>query len=132
MSSYLGVEIDDREQDGVHTLALRGELDLAAVPSLEAEIRHLCGLESTRAIALDLGGLSFIDSTGLAAIVFVGSLCAKHGFDFELLPGPRAVQRLFETTGLLDALPFRGDAAPREPGESGRMGRGSSVNAREP
>jgi anti-anti-sigma factor len=134
----MGVEIDDLEHDGSHTLALRGELDLAAVPSLEAEVRHLCSLATTRGITLDLAGLHFVDSTGLAAIVLVSRLCAKHGFDFELLPGPRAVQRLFETTGLIDALPFRHDDAAQQPeedprpGENGQPDRGPSVNAREP
>jgi len=109
--SFIGVDIEDFERDGVHTLRLGGELDIAAVPSLESEVRHVCAAQGTRGITLDLGGLSFIDSTGLAAIVLVSRLCAKHGFEFELLPGPRAVQRLFESTGLIDALPFR-DARP--------------------
>ncbi|HTA11785.1 MAG TPA: STAS domain-containing protein [Solirubrobacteraceae bacterium] len=110
MSSYLGIDIEDFVRDGVHTLSLSGELDLAAVPSLEAQVRRVCAQASTRGITLDLGGLCFIDSTGLAAIVLVSRLCAKYGFSFELIPGPRAVQRLFESTGLIDALPFR--AAP--------------------
>jgi anti-anti-sigma factor len=106
-SSYRGIAVEDSVHDGVHTLSLSGELDLAAVPSLEAQVRRVCAQTSTRGVTLDLGGLSFIDSTGLAAIVLVSGLCAKHSFSFELLPGPRAVQRLFERTGLIDALPFR-------------------------
>jgi anti-anti-sigma factor len=114
--AFLGVDIEDFEQGGVHTLRLAGELDLAAVPSLESEVRHLCDADGTRGITLDLSDLRFIDSTGLAAIVFVSQLCAKHGFAFEIVPGPRAVQRLFESTGLIDALPFRdGDARSRGP-----------------
>jgi anti-anti-sigma factor len=108
---FRGVDIEDSERDGVHTLALGGELDFAAVPSLEAEVRELCAREGTRAITLDLGGLGFIDSTGLAAIVLVGQLCAKHGYAFALLPGPSSVQRLFEITGLIEELPFRDAAA---------------------
>lgn len=104
--SFKGVDIQDSEHEGHHTLLLQGELDMAAVPSLEAEVRDLCG-EDTRGITLDLSGLRFIDSTGLAAIVLVSRLCAKHGYSFELLPGPRSVQRLFETTGLIAELPFR-------------------------
>ncbi|HTU79516.1 MAG TPA: STAS domain-containing protein [Solirubrobacteraceae bacterium] len=108
MSSYIGIEIVDSEHHGEHTLALAGELDIASVPSLEAEIRHLCEADGTRGITLDLSSLRLIDSTGLAAIVLVSRLCAKHGFGFELVPGPRQVQGLFESTGLIDALPFRG------------------------
>jgi anti-anti-sigma factor len=109
-----GIDIEDDVHDGVHTLRLRGELDMAAVPSFEAEIRHVCAREGTRGVTLDLGGLRFIDSTGLAAIVLLSRICAKHGYAFALLPGPRAVQRLFESTGLIDALPFRGLGAAEE------------------
>jgi anti-sigma B factor antagonist len=110
--SYVGIDVEASVEEGVHTLALSGELDMAAVPSLEAEVRRLC-VPGTRGITLDLGGLGFIDSTGLAAIVLVSRLCAKHGYTFELLPGPRPVQRLFEITGLANALPFRGAGAAR-------------------
>lgn len=97
----------------MHTLLLSGELDTPAVPSLEATVRELCAADGTRAITLDLSGLAFIDSTGLAAIVLASRLCAKHGHDFELLQGPRAVQRLFELTGLSDALPFTNPSETR-------------------
>jgi anti-anti-sigma factor len=108
---FASIDIEGFEEDGAHTLRLSGELDLAAVPSLESEVRHLCEADGTRGITIDLRGLRFIDSTGLAAIVLAARLCAKHGFDFELVPGPRAVQRLFESTGLIDELPFRRQAA---------------------
>lgn len=104
---YLGMDIDDHAHDGTHTLRMSGELDMAAVPKLEAAVRRLCEQERTRSITLDLSGLAFIDSTGLAAIVLVSSICAKRGFAFELLPGSRAVQQPFEAAGLIDALPFR-------------------------
>jgi anti-sigma B factor antagonist len=104
---YTGVDIEDFNHDGVHTLQLSGELDMAAVPSLEARVRRLCATHGTHGITLDMRDLRFIDSTGLAAIVLVSRLCAKQGLEFELIHGPRSVQRLFEITGMIDALPFR-------------------------
>lgn len=104
---FSGIDILSSEREGVYTLELAGELDIAAVPGLEARVRELSGQKDVRAITLDLGGLRFIDSTGLAAIVLASRLCAKHGQGFELIPGPRPVQRMFERSGLLDELPFR-------------------------
>ncbi len=49
----------------------------------------------------------FIDSTGLAAIILANKICERDGHDFWLVPGPRAIQRLFEITGLIEVLPFR-------------------------
>lgn len=105
-SRYVGVQIEDRDNNGAHHLRLRGELDLAAVPRLEERVRALCGASTTKGITLDLRGLSYIDSAGLAAIVLTGRLCARHGCDFALLRGQRPVQRLFEVTGMIDELPF--------------------------
>jgi len=103
--------IEDERDGDACTLRLRGELDMAAVPALDATVRRV--LEGAiSALTLDLGELSFIDSTGLAAIVHAGSLCDSAEIAFELLPGPRAVQRLFEVTGLDGVLPF-GEPAPR-------------------
>jgi anti-anti-sigma factor len=100
-----GVEIEDHAEGGDHTLRLRGELDMAGVPLLEAAVARVC-TEGTRSVTVDLAALEFIDSTGLAAIVHISGLCSKHGYRFGILRGPSAVQRLFELTGLDGVLPF--------------------------
>ena len=108
MSNYApGLGVEDFVDGGDHRLLLSGELEIASVPTLEGAVKRLCTAEGTTAITLDLSELMFIDSTGLAAIIFAGRLCEKHGYGFSLVQGPRAVQRLFELTGLIDVLPFR-------------------------
>lgn len=101
-----GLDIEESSEDGHGLLTLRGELDIASVPTLEAAVTRLCA-EGRTAITLDLSRLVFIDSTGLAAIVLAGKLCEKNGFEFSLVQGPSAVRRLFELTGLIDVLPFQ-------------------------
>jgi anti-sigma B factor antagonist len=100
-----GLDIEVRNDAGRCSLLLHGELDIASVPSLDAAVSRLC-TEQTTAITLDLSRLLFIDSTGLAAIVLAGKLCEKHGYEFSIVQGSSAVQRLFELTGLIDVLPF--------------------------
>jgi anti-sigma B factor antagonist len=82
-----------------------GELDLATVPVLEAEMREL-QQAGFRRLVLDLGGLSFMDSTGLAMVVRWDLDARSDGFTFALLPGRPHVQRLFDLTGLTGRLPF--------------------------
>jgi len=106
-----GLEIDDHtDLQGHVTLRLSGELDASSVSMLEqaAERQFEIGVS---AVTLDLSELMFIDSTGLAAVVLVSRLCERDDRALEIVPGPRAVQRLFEITGLVDVLPFEG--APR-------------------
>lgn len=97
-------KIDVRVCDNSHRLCLAGELDMRGAPKLETTVHRLVPEAST--ITLDLGGLSFIDSTGLRAILACQQHCARSGSGFAIKPGPEQVQRLFELTGLRDRLPF--------------------------
>jgi anti-sigma B factor antagonist len=88
-----------------HTLALIGELDMAGIDALEGAVQEAHD-EGAARVAFDLRELTFIDSTGLRALVSVHDLCRERGCEVALIPGPRAVQRVFELTGLTDVLPF--------------------------
>jgi anti-sigma B factor antagonist len=110
----IGIDIHE-ERPGAYTLRLSGELDLGAASALEDGVRPLCE-NGAREMTLDLSDLIFIDSTGLAAVMLASALCGKHDCSFELVPGPRQVQRLFEIAGLLNALPFRDGAATASSG----------------
>lgn len=93
------------ERDHV-VLAPRGDLDMATVGAVERELHRLRGAGVDK-IVLDLGGLTFMDSSGLHLVTRWANDAAKDGFEFELEPGPPAVQRLFELTAMTDVLPFR-------------------------
>jgi anti-sigma B factor antagonist len=99
-------EIQDHVQGDRHTLILTGELDIAYAAQVEAMIKNLC-TSDVPGIALDLTGLTFIDSTGIRAIVAAQKLCQERAHEFAIVPGNATVQRAFEATGLLGALPFR-------------------------
>jgi anti-anti-sigma factor len=85
---------------GAMLVAAFGELDIATAPSLgEALARER---QERRHVLLDLGGVSFIDSTGLSAL-----LCAQRDYaatGLELRLGASLspqVRRLLELTGVL-------------------------------
>jgi anti-sigma B factor antagonist len=90
---------------GRHTFVLTGELDIGSARGLEETIRQVCGT-GTKGIKVDLRNLAFIDSSGLSALINAGRLCEKHGHEFLLVPGPANIQRIFEISGLIEALPF--------------------------
>jgi anti-sigma B factor antagonist len=85
----------------------RGELDLATVEVLDHTLRDLrqSGFDQ---IELDLSGLEFIDSTGLRLVLAWDGEARRDGMSLRLLPGPPAVQRVFEVTGTIGRLPFAG------------------------
>jgi anti-anti-sigma factor len=95
------IEMEERP-DGTVVLALGGELDLATLPQLE---RRLLESEAKRParILIDLHGLRFIDSSGLHALLSARQRAEEAGWELTLIRGSRAVQRLFELTGV-DAM----------------------------
>jgi anti-sigma B factor antagonist len=97
--------VQDSVCDGHHTLALSGELDLAEAAGLESMITRLCG-DGLKGISLDLSRLTFMDSSGLQAVLHAQQLCREHGYDFLVAPGDGQVLRLFEIAGVIDALPI--------------------------
>jgi anti-sigma B factor antagonist len=88
------------------TVALEGELDFDS--AFDAELRLEDAMRRTQHLVIDLGPLTYIDSTGLGVIVEANQRARREGVTLEILPGPRAVQQVFAVSGLLDALPFSG------------------------
>jgi anti-anti-sigma factor len=80
-------------------IALTGEFDLAGVQNFEGELSKL-EAENPGVVVVDLGGLSFMDSSGLRALVMADQRAAKAGRRLAIVPGPPAVKRVFEITQL--------------------------------
>ncbi len=57
-------------------------------------------------VVVDLGGLAFIDSSGLRVLLLADARARERGYELVLLPGQESVQRVFEMTGALDVLRF--------------------------
>jgi anti-sigma B factor antagonist len=79
-------------------LSLRGELDMATRSRVE---NALIRAEDSDAavIELDLGGLTFMDSSGLHVVLDARRRAGEKGHKLVLLEGPEAVQQIFELTG---------------------------------
>ncbi len=90
----------------VHRLALSGELDLATVPLLEAEFDS-ARLGEAELIIVDLTGVTFIDSTGINALLRMSDVNdASEGGRLRLVVGSRRVDAVLELAGVRDSLPI--------------------------
>jgi anti-anti-sigma factor len=92
------------ERDRVR-VALVGELDMATAPQLERTLRESLDAGFDH-VVVDLGGLEFIDSTGLAVLLDSHGAAGNGSFRLDVWPGSPAVRRIFELTGALDVLSF--------------------------
>lgn len=82
-----------------------GELDMATVSRFEHAAGEALAMSCAR-LLIDLRELTFIDSSGVRAVLRLQARIGETP-QLELLPGPAAVQRVFELAGLTAALPFR-------------------------
>jgi anti-sigma B factor antagonist len=85
---------------GVLSVGLAGELDLDVAYTFDAEIRRL-ERDDPGAIVVDLRGLHFMDSSGLARILAADRRARRAGRRFCVVRGRGAVQRIL-AFGALD------------------------------
>jgi anti-anti-sigma factor len=94
----------ERCAGGTSLVQVRGELDMFDAPQLGRL------LDAERAaghdLVVDLRRLTFIDSSGLAVLVWAAQSAARSGRGLRLLAPPPAVMRTFDVTGLRTLLPF--------------------------
>jgi anti-sigma B factor antagonist len=82
----------------VDALVVRGEVDMVTAPSLVQAASPL--MHRQRAIVLDLDGVSFIDSSGLAALLMIQRTVAAAGSAMALANPSTQLLRLLSLSGL--------------------------------
>jgi anti-sigma B factor antagonist len=92
----------DSDADTV-TVALRGEVDVATVDQVRVALTDAIAA-APGAIVVDLSGLSFIDSTGLGALVFGFQRARDAGISFRLTRPSRGVHQILVLSGLLEVV----------------------------
>ena len=87
-------------------MTLTGELDPASGPRLHEAVDEALR-RGRRHIAVDASALSFIDSSGLVALLTARDRTNAAGGSFRLTAASPAVTRLLEVCGLTDELMHR-------------------------
>jgi anti-anti-sigma factor len=101
----LTVGMDERGGD-VAVVSPVGELDMATVSKFDQVLRR--AEQRYDVLVLDLGRLTFIDSSGIRTILQTAQRAREGLFAFSIKPGPPAVMRTLEVLGLTAQLPIRG------------------------
>jgi anti-sigma B factor antagonist len=97
------IETDDAE--GATRVRLIGDLDLAGFDHLDDVLERVQSSDHPD-VLIDLRDLTFMDSSGLHAIVRAHERTRGGAGTLRLIPGSLAIQRLFALTGLEDRLEF--------------------------
>jgi anti-anti-sigma factor len=103
------LEVTTQDSGGQVTVSLKGELDLSSVGKVEEELARV-EADDPSVLVLDLSQLSFLDSTGLRAVVTADERARSNGRRLVIVRGPDPVQRVFAITRLEDRLEMVDDA----------------------
>jgi anti-sigma B factor antagonist len=88
-------------------LALRGEIDLASAPDVEAALEGAIR-DSVGAFVVDLTGVSFIGSSGLQVLLRARALLGREDRALALVCPHGRVRRVFELAGVSDVFAIYG------------------------
>jgi anti-sigma B factor antagonist len=109
-------------------VALRGELDVTDAATVAAQLTAAAALDQV--LIVDLAGLDFIDSSGIAALARARAHARQAGGDLLLAAPQRQVLRVLTITRLIDVFGVHacaaGHAHPRRPPASATAAQASS------
>lgn len=101
------LEVDVQRSGASVTVRLSGEVDAATAVRVEEAV-NVSELESVTDVALDLDGISFLDSSGLRSLLHLRDRVTGVGATVSVVSASPVVVRLFELTGLSDQFPTVG------------------------
>lgn len=90
--------------EGVVVISAGGELDAFAAPDLSAALSDDDGAQS--GLVIDLGSVSFLDSTALGVVVRAVRAASERGRETRVVLPRGSARRIFEITTLDRVLPL--------------------------
>jgi anti-sigma B factor antagonist len=96
-----------RPRDGVHVVAASGECDLAEAPKLEEALVKIAERRSSRQVLLDLSDVTYLDSSGIAALWRANVALEIAGSTLVLVAPSEPVRRILALTDLEKWLEIR-------------------------
>jgi anti-anti-sigma factor len=110
--------IDTLETQFGITIKLAGELDSATCAALLERFEQVVPALGGRELVVDLCEVSFIDSSGMRAIIVMERRSSEERIALSLAPPPPAVTELLQVTGIANRVPLAprsDDTPPSEP-----------------
>jgi anti-anti-sigma factor len=99
----------ERESNGeVELLTVSGEIDIASAPRLITGLNEALG-ECSSPVVVDLTGVGFMDSTGLALLLNAHRRLARRGQGFAVVCSEGPVRRVFTITDMVETLRVRSE-----------------------
>jgi anti-sigma B factor antagonist len=108
------LDVAAQAHEGRATLALHGELDLGTDTQLRDAATNVLRGDDIRSLDLDLAELTFLDSTGVSALLDLRKQASERGIAVQIVAISRRAARVLTIVGLAESfgLPVDPDAVP--------------------
>ena len=91
--------LDTNDRGDLTVVSVKGEVDLYTAPSLKESVADLVTSGRSK-IAVDLGEVEFMDSTGLGVLIGALRRCREAGGSLTLIAPREPVLKVLAITGL--------------------------------
>jgi anti-sigma B factor antagonist len=93
--------------EGWPVLRIAGEIDIQTSPLFEEQLLSVLN-QGNDSLVVDLGEVTFLDSTGLSVLIAGLKLCQDAGGELHVVSPRPNVLRVLEITGLTEAFHLEG------------------------
>jgi anti-sigma B factor antagonist len=98
------LELSTLESSDARTIVVKGDVDMDSSPELRDEMKR--AMKGVSAIRLDLRGVGYIDSSGIAVLITGYRLAQKQKVGFALVEPSAQVKAVIELSQLQSFFPI--------------------------
>lgn len=95
----MDISVSSTPADSIPIVTVSGEVDVYSAPALKDKVVELVG-SGHQTLIVDLGGVTFLDSTGLGVLVEARTATAEAGGLLPVVCTQQRILKLFTITGL--------------------------------
>ncbi len=106
-------QLTHKETEPALVVGLSGEIIMDMVPEMKLEIERLLDASTRPALILDLGGVTFMDSSGVGFLIGLRRLCQDGGRSFCVVNPSPSIKKLLDMLRLTEY--FAVPATPSDP-----------------
>ncbi len=100
----MALEMTTRDEGTQRTLVVKGDVDMDSSPELRDELKR--AMKGVATLRLDLKGVGYIDSSGIAVLITGVRQAQKSKVGFRLLDPSRQVRDVIELSQLQTFFPI--------------------------
>jgi anti-anti-sigma factor len=108
------IEISTSDDATRAVLTVEGEIDVGSAHEIDAVVAVVAGWSETRDVVLELSNVTFIDSSGIAALLRCRKELDKAGIGFSVVGARGLPLTVLEITGVLSYLSVPAPTAEAE------------------